>query len=307
MNIEPYRGDALALYDEIVDAKTGVANRRDTLKRLRDKVDKLYRAYRNAGPNLERLSPHGYFSRDESRALMHCYDTETAPLLRMKRDVLAALPKAANKCPYCGLGEIGHGDDDVGGWDHYLPRRARRGVGFAEFAVLPLNLVPCCAICNGRKGERWKNGTQRIFLNVYQDTIDQREPLLEARIDTSTRDPRVTYQFVHGPHTPFFSHFMRHCNALDLRRRYAWVARSELVSIVQFVRRSVGREATYRIEDELQGRADDEAKVLGINHWKPTLYRAAAKSHEFVRFCREFAIDAPDLAKPAGAAGGQSV
>lgn len=288
-NIKPYQGDALLLYDEIVEAKRSETARHATLTRLRPLIAQRYKSYETSQANLERLSPERKLTRDDRRALIHCYDVETQPLLRMKRDVLDALPReVSNKCPYCGLDSTGAVDGDSAGiWDHYLPRRSRHSIndGFAEFSALPANLIPCCAACNGRKSDRWKNVTQRTFINVYSDTIDQRTPLLEARIVIRADESEAEFTYVDMPYTPFSSLFKRHCDALKLRHRYAQESRSELARLRLNIRqRAHKRSADWFLEDFLDT-ARAEAEAFGINHWKPTLYRAAARSRDFVLHC----------------------
>ena len=54
-------------------------------------------------------------------------------------------------------------------FDHYLPLGT-----FPEFAIHPLNLVPSCQTCNGKKLEAWLNAEgQRICLHLYSDAIPQ--------------------------------------------------------------------------------------------------------------------------------------
>jgi hypothetical protein len=289
-NIQHYRGDALALYDAIVEAKKDVAERREILMRLKPRIKAAYEAYEKSKSKLENLSPNGNFRKEEREALSHCYDSPTDPLFKMKREVLQALPSGAIQCPYCGVGEIGHGDDDdsTGEWDHYLPRRSRPDPrkGFAEFAVHPQNLIPCCATCNKLKSDGWIDVTQRTFINMYHDHIDQSHPLIEANIDFGPRDePKARFYYVDLPYEPFFSLFKRHCEALDLRRRYARVSLTEFATLRTIVQRCALEPSTDSILAALQAVADERAKDVGINHWKPTLYRAAARSRDFVLHC----------------------
>lgn len=289
--IQPYQGDALVLYDEIVASKRDGAERHRILERLRSRIASRYALYERSRRELENFAPDGKLTKEEREALFHCYDVETIPLARMKRDVLAALPREANQCPYCGIGEIGHGDGgESGDWDHYLPRRSRPDPrqGFADLSVHPTNLVPCCATCNRHKGDRWREGSQRQFINVYYDDIDQSVPLLEASIHVQPgSEPRVMYRFARRPYEPFFSLYKRHCDGLDLLRRYAWAAGPKVAAIRRDIRRlAVGR-SEAQVAECLREEAEELAGRVGINHWEPTLYRAAAASGEFLRHCLE--------------------
>ncbi|WP_437840175.1 HNH endonuclease [Sorangium sp. So ce1153] len=305
-NIPAYTGDALGLYDDIVEAKQGDATRHATLTRLRTPIAKAYANYERSRTKLETLAAEGKLTKSDRKALFHCYDVETAPLSRAKRDILEALPREVyNKCPYCGLDSTGVDDNSGGEWDHYLPRRTKSiSGGYAEFSVHPINLIPCCGACNKRKGDRWRNGRQRIFINFYSDDIDQGTPLLEAHIYVRNGEAEATFEYTRPPFTDFSSLFRRHCEALRLRERYARQAREELAlrrgQIVHGARK-YGRGADWFLQD-FQDLAEIDAGILGINHWKPTLYRAAARSRHFVAHCLE---SAGIVAAPGPAAGGQ--
>ncbi len=293
-NIKPYQGDALTLYDEIVEAKRGDAERHATLQRLRPLIAQLYKTYERSRANLEGLSPRGSFTRDERRALLHCYDVETAPLARMKHAVLDALPREiGDKCPYCGIDSTGATDGgSAGSWDHYLPKRSRDSVmaGFAEFSAHPFNLIPCCAPCNGRKSDKWRNsGTQRKFIYPYNDVIDQTTPLLEARIMVHTNEPAVEFYVNMPSYKAASSLFKRHCKGLDLPSRYARASRAELVRMHMQIRKRAPRHDADWFLMDLQETAEVDAELFGINHWKPTLYRAAARSRDFVLHCLQSA------------------
>ena len=216
-NIDPYDGDAVTLYSDIVETKRtshrrhatshrrhatsddgadeetlAQTQRKQILTELRETITSRYEVYAQATKSLEQMKVHDAFTEEQREALNHCYDGPTTPLLQMKAKVLAAMPDAlGTTCPYCGIGEIGTGENkSFGGWDHYLPRKGL--TPFVEFAAHPLNLIPCCAICNGFKGDDWIEDGQRLIVNVYHDEIDQTVPLIEADIDLSRAEPSVS-------------------------------------------------------------------------------------------------------------------
>jgi hypothetical protein len=296
MNIQEYQGEPIELYNAILEAKRGECV--DILTRLRQRVTDRYGDYNKHKQNLAALRPDGKLTQQERAALNHCYDSPTKPLQLMKRAVLAALPPALGKCPYCGLGEIGFVDEGANssecGWDHYLPRSSRPDPkqGYIEFAVHPSNLIPCCAICNSMKAEHFRNATQRCVIHVYHDTIDQSVPLLEASFvleDTVS----VRYEYARRPYSDFFSLFKRHCETLNLRRRYAAAARTEVVDIHERVQQYSRRLRLAAIAQELHEQANQDARKVGVSHWRPVLYRAAAASDAFLRYClREMPVAA---------------
>lgn len=292
INLQPYPGDALDLYDAILESKRAGA-KQEALKRLRPRIlPAHYASYEAARTDLDtfRRDPAlPLITKEEREALMGCYDSAPTPLAQMKRDVLAALPRAANKCPYCGIGEIGD-PDNPREWDHYLPRRNEEKAeeAFPELSVHPTNLVPCCHICNGQKLNRFRESAQRQFINFYYDVIDQTVPLLEAKIQVVPgRDPKVSYDFVRTPFKPFSSLYRRHCDGLDLRRRYASAAGPKIATMEREIRRHARQRSEDYLREFLREEAAALAAQLGINHWEPTLYRAAAESGELLRYCLE--------------------
>jgi hypothetical protein len=76
----------------------------------------------------------------------------------------------AGKCPMCSVGRAST-------LDHYLPENV-----FPEFAVLPLNLVPACSICQTHKRELYRNATAPLFLHLYFDQLPSDEQFLFAAV-----------------------------------------------------------------------------------------------------------------------------
>lgn len=66
---------------------------------------------------------------------------------------------SAKRCPYCLFGEKYE-------LDHFLPKS-----DFAEFAVLPQNLVPICHPCNHKKREKKPIDESSYFIHPYFDKL----------------------------------------------------------------------------------------------------------------------------------------
>ncbi len=304
-NIDPYDGDALTLYDSIVNAKRtsrprpatsddivdeeipAEKQRKQILTELRETIVTRYQAYAQAKKSLERLTLHGAFTEEQRNALNHCYDGPTEPLKQMKAKVLQAMPdELGATCPYCGIGEVGTAEDeDFGEWDHYLPRKGE--TPFVEFAAHPLNLIPCCGRCNKFKLDQWIEAGQRLIVNVYHDEIDQTIPLIEARIDVGGDEPSVRFHPVDGPEakTAFGQLLHRHFAKLHLFSRYRRRAREGISDICDQLRRKPSTAGVTEALEELTAQAEDERRKRGINSCKAVLYRAASRSNEFVEYC----------------------
>ncbi|MFT3776236.1 MAG: hypothetical protein QM820_63640 [Minicystis sp.] len=278
------------------------------LTQLRPRIERYYAAHQRHQTNLLRLAPATDLTKPERKALYHCYDVETAALAQMKHDVLAALPREIGvRCQYCGVDSTGAVEgESTGGWDHYLPRRGRRSMqkGFAEYSVHPRNLVPCCAICNTHKSDRWKGGdSQRTFINLYSDIIDQNTPRVEARVTIRGGEPVASFEFVNMDDPGFAWLFRRHSRALRLPQRYEKEWRTEMARLRVTIQRRA-RKRGHREDFFLQGfedEAESDAVALGINHWKPTLYRGLTRSRDFVSYCLQ------GIQAPAASAGAEAV
>jgi hypothetical protein len=93
-------------------------------------------------------------------SLRSCYDGETKRLRELK-DSIAEVQgvRVLKYCPLCGITSIAT-------HDRYMPASL-----FPEFAVHPLNLVPCCFTCNSTKGDDWLD--EREILSIYMPTQTQ--------------------------------------------------------------------------------------------------------------------------------------
>lgn len=286
---------AFVLFKEIADAKHNTekgAQHREVLsnEELRERVRVRYAEYAHARSRLETLHPCAPPLAQQQRvALESCYGS--TKLQPVKAVILRAQPsEICATCPYCGIGEIGHPDaqkktERLNEWDHYFPQ-----ADYAEYSAFPPNLIPCCSTCNKRKPNQVidDQGKRRI-IHFYYDRFDHREPLLSASISVagcSPDLPRVVFEFLPATADSDFGRlFVEHCNRLGLFERYSSKAREQIGALPGALKRR--RHLTpVAIAEELEARADDAAETRGANHWSTVFYRAAARSSDFVDYCR---------------------
>lgn len=202
-------------------------------------------------------------------ALRACYDGHTSALQELKEALTSAQePRRLKYCPMCGT--TIHST-----FDHYIP--ASR---FPEFAVHPLNLVPCCAKCNSAKGDDWLTSTgKRRYINAYIDNIPDVQ-FLTAILHESMGYAAVgaTFSIVcpasinQAIWTLIDNHFAR----LDLLQRYNELSNDEISEILSNCRihlESGGPDA--RIFLSLQ--AEEMRAIHGYNHWRAVLAGAMAQ------------------------------
>ena len=204
-----------------------------------------------------------------STPLRACYGSATQPLKDLKKAIVDTQPKRQLKyCPMCGttLPKT---------YDHYLP-----AVLFPEYAVHPLNLVPCCGLCNSIKDDDWLCAAgERQYLHAYSDalpdaqfvhvTLHQHAALKGVGATFSLRRPAG----VPGAQWRLIdSHFRR----LHLIARYDELGNDEIAEMLSDgkAHQDAGGPDVQRF---LRGRAADRRAVHGRNHWTAVLMSALAE------------------------------
>lgn len=203
-----------------------------------------------------------------SDALRACYNSATQPLNHLKEAIKSSQQTRQLKyCPMCGT--TLHST-----FDHYLP-----AVRFPEFAVHPLNLVPCCATCNSTKDDDWLTAAgQRQYLHAFSDELPNVR-FISVTLHESGGYTGVgsTFQLIQPANVNaalwalIESHFCR----LHLLERYTELSNDEISEIVSSCRIHIeagGRDA----RQYLVLQAADLESTYGLNHWRAVLMRAMA-------------------------------
>lgn len=188
------------------------------------------------------------------------------------------------RCPLCA-------QRDVKTLDHYLPKTA-----FPEFAVLPMNLVPCCFDCNHAKGEYAPGALSEQMFHPYFDdwnhleliraTIELEETVYaEFSVNVDTLPPVVADRAtVHFDTLGLAALYSDHASVELVQRRADFVLTFE----------SGGAEA---LQAELL-RESQSRRMPFPNAWQPVLYQALANSYEFVNGGFLAIDDQPEVVEP---------
>lgn len=172
-------------------------------------------------------------------------------------------------CPYCGCG-------GAATLDHYLPKNI-----FPEFAVLPINLVPSCGVCNNYKGDLWRSGDDSAtFLHAYFDhavLAGHQFLCCEIRVVERTVLPLFTVEPAPGIPGLLRDRIVHHFEVLHLEDELFYVARDTIAS------RSASSRAMCDIDpsqlrNALLFDAWSAEQHLGANHWRTCLLDALAAS-----------------------------
>ncbi len=202
--------------------------------------------------------------------LIHLYSGRLSKKGSDVREIYDELISAApgRICPLCG-------QRVVHTLDHYLEKAA-----YPEFAVTPVNLVPCCRDCNSARGAHRPANQNDYTLHPYFDDVEG-IGWLHARV--MEVDPVVVVYRVETPSgwDPLLSSRLQaHFRALELGDLYAAHAAAELAGLRVTLTELFSASGTSGLESHLreQGRS---RKAAHSNSWQGALYFALADSQWF--------------------------
>lgn len=273
--VQYYLGDPFKFHKKVVDSKhKGPQKKR--VEALNINIEKSYKEYNKKFKNNQLVTLKSIaLQPNEQEALKGLYRFSAKSFKDLffhltttksnKRDML---------CPNCTL-------TDCSQLDHYIPKTE-----FPEFSANPRNLMQCCSICNQKKLDRWLNGKQAIFLNLYLDDLPQVQYLF---VDISIENgvPIIIFYLENRTNIDpvLFSRIESHYRELDLCKRF--VERTD--SLISEILRDYIAAKQESITDAafikiLTSRAKQEQKDFGFNYWKAILTLECCKSQEFFGF-----------------------
>lgn len=207
-----------------------------------------------------------------SESLRACYNSSTQPLRELKGALRDAQPKRLLKyCPMCGT-------TLPRTWDHYMP-----AVKFPEFAVHPLNLVPCCATCNSIKDDDWLAGGKLQYLHAYLDDVpDLQFVHVELHQDPALAAVGATFSLQRpaGVADAMWDRIRSHFERLKLINRYDEGGNDEVAEILADCHEYL-KSGGEQVRTFLSGCAQDRRAVYGRNHWIAVLMDAMAAHPSF--------------------------
>jgi hypothetical protein len=220
--------------------------------------------------------PLAKFDQNEAEDLTDCYINSTGALEELLVLLHSNLPGSRRSaCSYCGIGAPST-------MDHYLPKSA-----FPEFAVMALNLLPCCYECNTMKGNVFIEGGKRTIFYLYADTIPE-QPYLCADITYYAAAPVASFRLHRHPEIDpsVFARIESHYARLSLLRRYGEMANDYISEAMSSARTHCGDPGNWHaITRYLAKEHARLAARMGTNYWKAVLFKALASSNAFVNQC----------------------
>lgn len=238
------------------------------------KVDLLdrFKEYENNKEHLENINDYKGINEDQKEALLDCYKRkgylENTVIKKSIKDIQD--PQHREKCPYCRI-------NTPNTIDHYIPKD-----DFPEFSFLPINLIPCCSICNEKKGTRWKDENGRFFLNYYFDKICE-DKFLYVKLDYKKDDLKFTSSINYYLNTKNIKDnynldiIISHFDKLNLLDRYDKLIMEEISNIYTKVMINDYPIDNHRISIEMEYKTLKH--VYGENYWKTVLYKSILDSN----------------------------
>jgi hypothetical protein len=259
----------------IRDSMQEVANGpRDNLTRRHRAITTRYDAFEQsvAERALDTITPSAYL-RAYSEHFEVAYIGNTRALRDLKRQIkILQDPGVLTVCPLCKISLPRT-------FDHYLPRAT-----FPEFAIHPLNLVPCCETCNGKKLDAWLNeDEQRICLHFYSDTIPQVD-FVQCDLNPAaagSQNVGVTFSLHKPPAlgSERWNLIVRHFARLGLIERYNEIGNDELSEIFGNARDFLDNGGPRnRVRAFIRSGGSRFADVHGPSYWRAVLRMKVAQA-----------------------------
>jgi len=155
---------------------------------------------------------------------------------------------------------------------------------FPEFAVLPLNLVPCCPRCNERKKSKYATDPANpLFVHAYCTRWADEVRFLFADIVVEAETVAVTFEVAPPAEmeAATASGIVNHFHELDLQSYYtneAMIELGERMAVLKGMRDDAM--TPLQIKRALRRDADGVASMWTRNYWLYALLDAMADSED---------------------------
>ncbi len=268
--LTPYSKDIFEFHKSVVSRKRkreGDPNYKVRLKDLLDDLESMFKDYKELveEDNLESIIAHGYTGVSKLD-LLSLYSYRSKLLIELKLLVTTIGERKFNICQMCTV-------EPVRSFDHIVPKEE-----FPEFIVNPINLFPCCTTCNSKKGARWLEGKERLFLNLYYDNLPDLEyinvsfkeyPVPEFSLNEHMLDPNI------------FRLLQSHYKELDLFGRFRESSGEVIDPLITMASSMVPIMGIDEFRATIQESAKKMQSIYGLNHWKSKLQVAVASHDDF--------------------------
>jgi hypothetical protein len=285
-NLKPPNIEAETLYKNVV-ANKNKGDHKTRLQNIQTYIFSMYNEYERLKSNLENIMDTIIYEEEDKNALESCYTRNENGYLDgeiVKNIISIQSPQNRDYCPYCGI-------DSPKTIDHYIPQSSH-----SEFAIYPMNLIPCCYNCNSTKNRYWKESGKRLFINFYYDDLPAQQFLkLDIMLKEPERNSVVARYYLEQGAIPnyLFEIIETHFERLNLLEEYSKRIETEISDI----RYQIVEDKKMKLQDYkriLRGTVNSYTRIYGINSWKTVLYNQLLNYDDFFHKCvsdRKIEID----------------
>lgn len=277
---QPHHSDSFNFHIEVVDSKNiRSAPLKSRVHAKDDEIEARFDEYDHAfeSDTLESITEDPVMQ--EMRTdLQSLYNFKSRPFLELHELLIRPDGILNDTCPNCDK-------DSVESFDHLLPQTK-----FPEFSDHPLNLMPCCSECNGRKSANWIENGRRKYLNLYIDELPDVQYLFcEVRVSGDAIECDFSLSNPNGIDADLFRKITNHFETLDLCRRYKNRSNqvvTELSTQVQLCKSfPLGdiKEKEY-VRHILLDVIANSKQQKGCNNWKTLIFEACCNTDEVFDF-----------------------
>lgn len=220
---------------------------------------------------LGEITPVNFSDNELKKQLKELYSYRSKNIQKLRGEILNK--NAMSMCPCCTI------SSETSSMDHILPKEK-----LPEFAVNPLNLIPCCQICNSKKNDNWvedETGTL-IFLNLYQDDIpEERYLFVKLFIRENIPSAKFYIQNLSGIENSIYMRIESHYNRLKLCERFNDASITVFDELNSDILSNAGS-PQGQIKDFLSRKAQYKLRKMGNNYWEGVLYEACSNNDEII-------------------------
>lgn len=275
-NLNSYPLNSFEFHENAITTKKLTKSDKDIRTRLtalNGQIESLYKTYKtNFDTNsLENIKAHGYED-NEKLDLLSLYNYKSKIIQAFKAGITTtATNRIINTCQNCTIGE-------VSSFDHVLPKEE-----FAEFVINPLNLFPCCSVCNSSKGKYWRVNGERLYLNLYLDDLP---PLQYLFVNIGFVDNTFTTEFYldnrNGVDPTLFALIERHYTRLKLLKRFSDNNDLVIPTLQNKISPYIGKLPLNDIIDTTIVQIQLNRELFGFNYWQSILELELINNQKFI-------------------------
>ena len=216
-----------------------------------------------------------------SNDLLSCYKGRTSKVKSIFKIIEDSQEsRLLKRCPYCGT-------TSPRTHDHYLPESL-----FPELCLHALNLVPCCGLCNSKKGDNWKNNNHRTFIYFYTDVIPNTQYLFVDLINIRNYNSLGARFKIIRPKNisnDIWNIIDSHYKKLDLIDRYNELVNDEISEVADTCVNHI-LDGGVSISGFVDHTLYRERQIYGLNHWRVVLMESLSVSPYFDNMVRSLYI-----------------